>query len=129
MSPATPILQTATLHVPFRVVKRPAEGDADARPHPAREHAGQHAGQGSGTRIPLERDARIWGVCDHPELAEREGIAPSCKTRVLSRTLPAPDIVEAIMDGKQGPEMTLAQVLEPFSNDWRGHRTSLTSRP
>lgn len=34
---------------------------------------------------------------------------------IFSRfTLLAPDIVDAILDGKQGPEATLAQVLEPF---------------
>ena len=53
------------------------------------------------------------------ELAEREGIAPSYMTRVLRLTLLAPDIVEAILDGKQGPKVTLAQVLEPFPLDWR----------
>lgn len=38
------------------------------------------------------------------ELAEREGIAPSYMTRVLRLTLLAPDIVEAILDGKQEPD-------------------------
>jgi hypothetical protein len=52
------------------------------------------------------------------ELAEREGIAPSYMTRVLRLTLLAPDIVEAILDGKQGPEMTLARLLEPFPLEW-----------
>jgi len=52
------------------------------------------------------------------ELAEREGIAPSYMTRVLRLTLLAPDIVEAILDGKQGPEVTLARVLEPFPAGW-----------
>jgi hypothetical protein len=52
------------------------------------------------------------------ELAEREGIAPSYMTRVLRLTLLAPDIVEAILDGRLGPEVTLAQVLEPFSLRW-----------
>jgi len=33
-------------------------------------------------------------------------------------TLLAPDIVEAILDGKQGPEVTLARVLEPFPSEW-----------
>ena len=41
------------------------------------------------------------------ELAEREGIAPSYMTRVLRLTLLAPDLVEAILDGTQGPEVTL----------------------
>jgi len=53
------------------------------------------------------------------ELGEYEVIAPSYMTRVLRLTLLAPDIVEAILDGKQGPEVTLAQVLEPFPVEWK----------
>lgn len=52
------------------------------------------------------------------ELAEREGIAPSYLTRVLRLRLLAPDIVEAILDGRQGPEVTLARLLEPFPLEW-----------
>lgn len=52
------------------------------------------------------------------ELAERQGIAPPYMTRVLRLPLLAPDIVEAILDGKQGPEVTLARVLEPFPAEW-----------
>src|SRR6056297_4269304 len=52
------------------------------------------------------------------ELAEREGIAPSYMTRVLRLTLLAPDIVEAILDGKQGPDMMLARLLGPFPLEW-----------
>ncbi|WP_438695920.1 hypothetical protein, partial [Vibrio parahaemolyticus] len=36
----------------------------------------------------------------------------------LRLTLLAPDIVEAILDGKQGPEVTLARVLGPFPVEW-----------
>ena len=36
------------------------------------------------------------------ELAEREGIAPSYMTRVLRLTLLAPELVEAILDGRRG---------------------------
>ena len=54
------------------------------------------------------------------ELAEREGIAPSYMTRVLRLTLLAPDVVEAILHGRQAPEVTLARVLEPFSAEWDG---------
>ena len=52
------------------------------------------------------------------ELAQREGIAPSYMTRVLRLTLLAPDLVEAILDGKQGPEVTLARLLESFPVEW-----------
>lgn len=53
------------------------------------------------------------------ELAEREGIAPSYMTRVLRLTLLAPDVVEAILDGAQVPELALSRLLEPFSVDWQ----------
>ena len=56
------------------------------------------------------------------ELADREEIAPSYMTRVLRLTLLAPDIVEAILDGEQGPEVTLTRVLEPFPLEWRLQR-------
>jgi len=39
-------------------------------------------------------------------------------TRVLRLTLLAPDIVEAILGGRQGPEVTLARVMEPFPVEW-----------
>jgi hypothetical protein len=52
------------------------------------------------------------------DLAAREGIAPSYMTRVLRLTLLAPDIVEAILDGRQRPEVTLVQLLEPLPVEW-----------
>jgi hypothetical protein len=53
------------------------------------------------------------------ELAEREGIAPSYMTRVLRLTLLAPDIVEAILDGRQGPEMKLEILIQGFVEEWK----------
>ena len=44
-------------------------------------------------------------------------------TRVLRLTLLAPDIVEAILDGKQGPEVTLARLTEPFQPKWEAQRS------
>ncbi len=60
------------------------------------------------------------------ELAERERIAPSYMTRVLRLTLLAPDIVEAIVDGKQGPQVTLGRLLEPFPVQWKEQRPSFS---
>jgi hypothetical protein len=60
------------------------------------------------------------------ELAAREGFAPSYMTRVLRLTLLAPEIVEAMMDGRQGLEVTLARVLEPFPIGWQAQIDSFS---
>ena len=52
------------------------------------------------------------------ELAEHEKMAFSYLTRVLRLCLLAPDIVEAILQGRQPPEMKLADLLEPFPMGW-----------
>jgi hypothetical protein len=50
---------------------------------------------------------------------------PSARDRAVlhdarpALTLLAPDIVEAILDGKQGPEVTLARVLESCPSEWK----------
>jgi hypothetical protein len=59
------------------------------------------------------------------ELAAHGGIAPSYVTRVLRLTLLAPDIIEAIVDGRHGPSMELARVLESVTVDWAGQHTRL----
>ncbi len=53
------------------------------------------------------------------EIAAAEKINPSYVSRVLRLTLLAPDIVEAILDGRQPAEMTLAVLMEPFAVEWR----------
>ncbi len=59
------------------------------------------------------------------ELAEREGIAPSYMTRILRLTLLAPDIVEAILDGRQRPDVTLARLMKPVPMEWKEQRDLL----
>ena len=57
------------------------------------------------------------------ELAEHENLALTYMTRVLRLSLLAPEIVEAILDGRQGAEMTLATLLEPFPVEWVGQKS------
>lgn len=49
-------------------------------------------------------------------------------TRVQRLTLLGPDIVEAILDGTQGPEVTLVRVLKPFPAHWDVQRRCLIAR-
>jgi hypothetical protein len=48
------------------------------------------------------------------EIAAAERINDSYAGRVLRLTLLAPDIVEAILDGRQSTDMTLGRLLRPF---------------
>lgn len=52
------------------------------------------------------------------DLAETEKINPSYIARVLRLTLLAPDIVEAILDGRQPPGLQLDDLLVPFPLEW-----------
>jgi hypothetical protein len=53
------------------------------------------------------------------EIAEAEKINESYVGRVLRLTLLAPNLVEAILDGRQPPDMTLATLMRPFPVGWR----------
>jgi hypothetical protein len=123
MTRGAQIPETVTLHVPFRVVKRGGRKEMQLP-----EGATQPRRADSALVKALARAFRWKRMLESgefatiAELAEREGIAPSYMTRVLRLTLLAPDIVEAILDGNQGPEVTLAQVLEPFPLDWQLQR-------
>ena len=130
MTRATLIPETITLHVPFRIVKRggrkemqlPEGASTQRRPDDALVKALARA-------FRWKRMLDSGNFATIAELAEREGIAPSYMTRVLRLTLLAPDIVESILDGKQGPEVTLARLLEPHPTEWsaqtfKNHSTS-----
>lgn len=56
------------------------------------------------------------------DLAEAERITPSYIARVLRLTLLAPDIVEAILDGRQPPGLQLDDLLAPFPVEWERQR-------
>ena len=119
MTRGTPIPETMTLHVPFRIVKRGGRKEMQMPDHVRPER------MPDSTLVKALARAFRWKrllesgeFATIAELAEREGIATSYMTRVLRLTLLAPDIVEAILDGKHGPEVTLARVLEPFPAAW-----------
>jgi hypothetical protein len=58
------------------------------------------------------------------ELAAAEKINESYVSRVLRLTLLAPDIVEAILDGRQAENVTLPRLMQPFCVEWQVQRAS-----
>lgn len=56
------------------------------------------------------------------DIARAEKISSSYVSRVLRLTLLAPAIVEAILDGMQEPEITLAALMTPFPVEWVGQK-------
>lgn len=52
------------------------------------------------------------------EIADAENINPSYISRVLRMTLLAPEIVEAILQGRQPAGLTMARAMQPFSSNW-----------
>ena len=59
------------------------------------------------------------------EIATAEKINETYVGRVLRLTLLAPDIVEAILGGRQPTEMTLATLMKPFPALWEAQRSML----
>ncbi len=119
MTRAMAVPETVTIHVPFRIVKRGGRKEMQL------PDGVQPDRKADSTLVKaLARAFRWKRMLDSgefttiKELAEREKIAPSYLTRVLGLTLLAPHIVETILDGKHGPEVTLARVLEPFPLAW-----------
>lgn len=120
MTCGVPIPDTVTLHVPFHIVRRGGRKEMQL------PEGATHSRRTDNTLVKALARAFRWKrmlesgeFATIGDLAAYEGIAPSYMTRVLRLTLLAPDVVVAILDGKQGPEVTLAQVLEPFPTEWR----------
>lgn len=60
------------------------------------------------------------------ELAEGEGVTRSFVNRLLRLTLLAPDIVEAIVDGRQPKGMQLDDLILVLPSAWDGQRRRLS---
>jgi hypothetical protein len=125
MTRTSAIPDIVTLHIPFRIVKRGGRKEMQLPPDATSGRRTDNTLiKGLARAFRWKRMLESGEFATLNELAEQEGIAPSYLTRVLRLTLLAPDIVEAILDGRQGPEMTLAKLPEPFALDWHEQRSS-----
>ena len=119
MTRVSPIPETVTLHVPFRVVKRGGHKEMHLPDgfRPDRK-ADNTLVKALARAFRWKRMLEAGEFSTINDLALHENIAPSYLTRVLRLTLLAPEIVEAILDGTQRAEVTLAALMEPFPVEW-----------
>jgi hypothetical protein len=59
-----------------------------------------------------------------PDLAEQQGATAAYVCRLLPLTCLAPDIVEAILDGRQPKGLRLTEMLGNGPLDWKEQRTN-----
>ena len=114
--------QTLTVRVPFTIRKRggrklaiAADGTTLAPPRPRIDNTLVKALARAHRWNRLLESGRYGSAA---ELAAAEKINPSYVSRVLRLTLLAPDLVEAIVDGRQADFVEADRVLKPFSTVW-----------
>jgi hypothetical protein len=127
MSRGTPVPETVTLHVPFRIVKRGGRKEMHL-PNSVRPDR-----KADNTLVKALARAFRWKrllesgeFATIAELAKREGIAFTYMARLMRLSLLAPDIVEAILEGKQSSDVTLKGLMEPFPLEWRSQMVLLS---
>jgi hypothetical protein len=114
--------ETILVQIPFRITKRGGRKrmvtpDGSALPQ-AREQPDSALVKALARAFRWKHLIESGEFATINDLAANEGIAPSYMTRVMRMTLLAPETIEAIVEGNQGPEITLARVLEPFPVEW-----------
>lgn len=111
--------ETINVHIPIRLVRR---GGRKKMLMPTGRVARQKT---DGTLVKAVARAFRWKqmlesgrFTTANELAEREGIAPSYLARLSRLTFLAPEIVEAILEGRQDPGVTLTRLMDAFPTTW-----------
>jgi len=120
MTRGTPIPETMTLHVPFRIVKRGGRKEmhlpAGVRPD---RKADNTLVKALARAFRWKRMLESGEFSSISELAEKEGIAFTYMARLMRLSLLSPAIVDAIMDGRQPARITLADLMGSFSPNWQ----------
>ena len=110
-----------SVQVPFRVRKfggRKLMIAADGTTTPARPRIDNALVKALARAFRWKRMLQDGDYATLSDLATAEKINLPYLSRVLRLTLLAPDIVEAILDGRQPEALTLAVALEPFPVNW-----------
>lgn len=127
MTRAKPIPDTVTIHVPFRLVKRGGRKEMQLPAGAAQQRKGDNTLiKALGRAFRWKRLLESGEFTTIAELAEREGIAVSYVTRLLRLTQLGPDLIDAILDGREGAGVTLARLMEPFPVSWNEQKDTFS---
>ena len=119
MTRGTPIPDSLTIHVPFRIVKRGGRKEMQLPVGTTAPRAPDNTLVKALARaFRWKRMLESGEFTTIAELAEREGIATSYMTRLLRLTQLEPGIIEAVLDGRQNDAVTLARLMDPFPISW-----------
>jgi hypothetical protein len=119
MTRGTPIPDSLTIHVPFRIVKRGGRKEMQLPVGTTAPRAPDNTLVKALARaFRWKRMLESGEFTTIAELAQREGIATSYMTRLLRLTQLEPGIIEAVLDGRQGDAVTLARLMDPFPISW-----------
>ena len=133
MNRAKAIPETITIHVPFRIVKRGGRKEMILpRSAQTRRQADDSLIKALARAFRWKRMLESGEFSTITELAQREKIAAPFLTRTMRLAQLAPDLVEAILDGRQPRGLTLEALREPLPSDWsaqRDHLTGTTNAP
>jgi hypothetical protein len=121
-------VDTLTIRIPMRLQRRGGrklivmpEGVAAPTPKPRRDDTLIKALVRAHRWRRRIESGRAKSITD---LAEQEGVTDAYVCRLLPLTCLAPDIVEAILDGRQAKGLRLAEMLGNGSPDWNEQRTA-----
>ncbi len=124
-----------TVRVPLGIRRRPrrktvVSPEGAATPAPTRTRADPALVKALARAFRYQRLLNEGHYASISEMATAERIDRGYLGRLLQFTLLGPDIVEAILDGRQPPELGLPGLMEPLPAEWSEQgQALLTTRP
>ena len=129
MTRARAIPDTITVHVPFRLVKRGGRKEMVlpiGRPVPRNVDDTLVKALARAFRWKHMLESGEFGTIS--DLARHEGIAAPYLTRVFRLAFLAPEVVEAILDGRQPRDLTLQSLRGQLPDEWSSQTDWLRER-
>lgn len=119
MTRARPVSETITVHVPFRLVKRGGRKEIQLPPDAQlRCTTDDTLVKALARAFRWKRMLESGEYSTITDLAQCERIAAPYLTRVFRLTFFAPDVVDAILDGRQPRGLTLQSLRGQLPDDW-----------